>query len=507
MVVCDNGSNLLAALNLGKLTHVPCMADVLNLIVQHFVCRYPGLQDILKQARKVCVHFRRSYTAMAHFSDIQRQNNMPVRRLICGSPTRWNSTLLMFDRLLQQEKAINEYLYDRGARTASAELGIFLPRYWTLMRNACRLMRPFEEVTNLVSRTEGTISDLIPFVFFLERALRRVLDQAVDEREEEEEELWSPSPPETALSSSLAGPAATLEEEYEEEESEEECGGFEEEEDQPQQAPQGARCCHLSGTHGVVRGWGEEQTVNDISEDEEREMSSSASNLVQMGSFMLSCLLRDPRIKRIKENDLYWVATLLDPRYKQKVAEMLPNYRKSERMQQFKTKLKNMLYTAYKGDVTAQRESNRGRGECNPPPTTAARTGRFTDVLLMEDMRSFFSPTHRHSPSGSSLRERLDRQVADYLALTADIDTLRSNEPLDYWVCRLDLWPELSQFAIELLACPASSVLSEGTFSVAGGIATDKRSRLGQKSLDYLTFIKMNEAWIPKGLTVEDAFD
>ena len=284
-------------------------------------------------------------------------------------------------------------------------------------------MCPFEEVTNLVSRTEGTISDLIPFVFFLVRALRRALDQAVDECEEEE--LWSPSPPETVLSSSLAGPAATLEEEYEEEESEEECG-FEEEEDQPQQASQGAHCCHLSGTRGVVRGWGEDQTVNDMSE--EREMSSSSSNLVQMGSFMLSCLLRDPRIKRMKENDLYWVATLLDPRYKQKVAEMLPNSRKSERMQQFKNKLKNMLYTAYKGDVTAQRESNRGRGVSHPPPTTTTpvRTGRSTDVLLMEDMRSFFSPTHSHSPSGSTLRERLDRQVADYLALTADIDTLRS---------------------------------------------------------------------------------
>ena len=176
-------------------------------------------------------------------------------------------------------------------------------------------------------------------------------------------------------------------------------------------------------------------------------------------------------------------------------------------MQQFKTKLKNMLYTAYKGDVPAQRESNLGRGECNPPPTTAARTGRFTDVLLMEDMLSFFRPTHRHSPSGSSLRERLDRQVADYLALTADIVTLRSNEPLHYWVCRLDLWPELSQFAIELLACPVSSVLSERAFSAAGSIVTDKRSRLGQKSVDYLTFIKMNEAWIPKGLTVGDTFD
>ena len=148
-----------------------------------------------------------------------------------------------------------------------------------------------------------------------------------------------------------------------------------------------------------------------------------------MGSFMLPCLSRDPRIKRLKENDLYWVATLLDPQYKQKVAELLPNYRKSERMQQFQNKLKSMLYTEYKGDVRAQWESNRGRGETYPPPTTTmpARTGRFPDVLLMEDMQSFLSPTHRHIPSGSTLRERLDRQVADYLALTADIDTLRSD--------------------------------------------------------------------------------
>ena len=135
------------------------------------------------------------------------------------------------------------------------------------------------------------------------------------------------------------------------------------------------------------------------------------------------------------------------------------------------------------------------------------RTGRITDVLLIEDMQSFLSAMLRHSPSGSTLREQLDRQVAGYLALSADIDTLRSDEPLDYWVCTLDLWPELSQFVIELLACPVLSVLSERTFSAAGGVVTEKRNRLGQKSLGYVTFIKVNEAWIPKGLTVGDTFD
>ncbi|XP_068120825.1 membrane cofactor protein-like [Hyperolius riggenbachi] len=42
------------------------------------------------------------------------------------------------------------------------------------------------------------------------------------------------------------------------------------------------------------------------------------------------------------------------------------------------------------------------------------------------------------------------------------------------------------------------SILSERTFNAAGGIVTEKSSQLGQKSVDYHTFIKMNETWIPE---------
>ncbi|XP_068096441.1 myosin-10-like [Hyperolius riggenbachi] len=98
-------------------------------------------------------------------------------------------------------------------------------------------MHPFEELSNLMSHSEGTISDLIPYAFFLEHALQRVVDQAVEERDQEEEELWAPSPPpEPDLSLTYAVPAAMqMEESSEEEESEEE-GDFEEEvEEQLQQ--------------------------------------------------------------------------------------------------------------------------------------------------------------------------------------------------------------------------------------------------------------------------------
>ena len=110
MVVCDN-DNLLSALRQGQLTHVPCFAHVLNLVVQQFFGRYPGLglQNVLKQARKVCVHFQRSYNASARLEDLQSEYNLPKNRLICDMPTRWNSTWAMLQRVHMQQRAINEY--------------------------------------------------------------------------------------------------------------------------------------------------------------------------------------------------------------------------------------------------------------------------------------------------------------------------------------------------------------------------------------------------------------
>ena len=93
--------------------------------MQRFLGRYPGLQDVLKQARKVCVHFRRSYNASARLADLQRENNLPKNRLICDMPTRWNSTLAMLQWLHTQQRAINEYLCQCGSRTGSGELGFF----------------------------------------------------------------------------------------------------------------------------------------------------------------------------------------------------------------------------------------------------------------------------------------------------------------------------------------------------------------------------------------------
>ncbi|KAE8631226.1 hypothetical protein XENTR_v10001115 [Xenopus tropicalis] len=92
-----------------------------------------------------------------------------------------------------------------------------------------------------------------------------------------------------------------------------------------------------------------------------------------------------------------------------KVAEMLPTYHKSERMLHFKTSLQNMLYNAFKGDVTPH---SRGRGAGNPPTSTPARTMHFGHSVT-SDMQFFQSkaapgpfwiqPQRTPRPAGSGL--------------------------------------------------------------------------------------------------------
>lgn len=55
--ICDNRTNQLVGWH-GKITHVPCLAHVLNLVVQHFLVKYSVFREVLWQARTV---FLKSY--------------------------------------------------------------------------------------------------------------------------------------------------------------------------------------------------------------------------------------------------------------------------------------------------------------------------------------------------------------------------------------------------------------------------------------------------------------
>ena len=497
MVVSDNGSNLLTALRQGKLTHVPCLAHVLNLVVQRFLNSYPGMQDVLKMARRVCSHFRRSYSATARLAEVQREFHLPVHRLICDMPTRWNSTLAMLQRLYTQQRALNEYLCEYGTSTGSAHLGFFSPRQWLLIKDACAVLSPFEEATRMVSRDSACISDTLPVLFLLEHTLRGIMDRALEAEQQEEEEdfLASQGPlyPDPIMPSSQRPEQDPgVEEEEEDDDSLGTFAGFEEEEEDMRQSARPSLT--PSGHFGVVRGWEEEHVEDHVAlSDPEESASQAFANLRRMANIMLQSLRKDPRIKAIKETDHYWLATLLDHRYKCKVSDLFPSAQRVHRIKSLEDSLKRILLNTFPDSRRVQ-----GRGQPTMDTTSGHERSAREGARLTDAFRSFFSPHRPGLSAATSHRQRLHHMVDDYVRAQSDTEGFSCDEsdPLHYWVLRLDHWPELAQYAMELLACPASSVLSERAFSAAGGFVTDHRTRLSTDSVDRLTFIKMNQSWI-----------
>uniref|UniRef100_A0A6I8QLY6 BED-type domain-containing protein n=1 Tax=Xenopus tropicalis TaxID=8364 RepID=A0A6I8QLY6_XENTR len=397
-VVCDNGRNLLAALHLGRLTHVPCFAHVLNLVVQHFLKSYTGLGVVLEKARRVCGHFRRSPTASASLSRMQRQHSLPPHRLICDLPTRWNSTLHMVERLVEQRWAVSNYLLEHSARgTQGANLGYFSAEQWQQMRQLCRVLAPFEQATRFVSR---------------------------DKQGEEA----------------------------------------------------GDDLLHLQGSQEEV----------------------GRGHLFYMAAHMQTCLRSDSRICAIKDREDYWVATMIDPRYKEKMAQFLVPSQRERRVGQLKRALCAKLMEAFpqpdtQASTTPHIQQRQESSSSSSSSSSAARGGGN----LMDVWRSFFEP--RQAAAGlvstqSHHQKRLENMVADYMGSVSVQDAMHTDDdPMNFWVSRLDQWPELAQYALEVLACPPASVLSERVFSAAGGVVTEKRTRLSTGSVDRLSFIKMNE--------------
>ena len=100
-------------------------------------------------------------------------------------------------------------------------------------------------------------------------------------------------------------------------------------------------------THGLVRGWEEVVADHVILSDPEDSGLNASENLICMASLILQSLWKDPRIHGIKERDQYWLATLLDPRYKGKDADLILPSQREQRMKHLREDLQKGLCNAF----------------------------------------------------------------------------------------------------------------------------------------------------------------
>ena len=104
-IVHDNAANMLTAVDDLGWNHMSCFAHTLQLAVNKGLDN-TTISRVSAVARKLVGHFKHSAAAMTELKQKQQQLSVPQHHLLQDVSTRWNSTLFMFQRVVEQRWAI-----------------------------------------------------------------------------------------------------------------------------------------------------------------------------------------------------------------------------------------------------------------------------------------------------------------------------------------------------------------------------------------------------------------
>ena len=100
---------MVKALTDASLPHFGCFAYTLQLVVHDGVLSQRAVIDILSSCRKIVGHFRHSCLAYSRLRVIHQNLGLPQHRLVQDEPTRWNSSLYMLQKILEQKMSLAAY--------------------------------------------------------------------------------------------------------------------------------------------------------------------------------------------------------------------------------------------------------------------------------------------------------------------------------------------------------------------------------------------------------------
>ncbi|XP_050057178.1 E3 SUMO-protein ligase ZBED1-like [Aphis gossypii] len=170
-----------------NIQHIPCTAHKLNLVVRNALSLTDNdvnvdgniennddgssdsrLKEILKKCRNIVGFFKRSEVGNRKLVEKQQQmglqNILKLKQDVC---TRWNSTLVMMERLVQLKESITIVIMT--LKEAPPNLS---PDEWDVVEDCIPLLKPFHSITVELSAEEyPTISKVIPLIRGLQIAL------------------------------------------------------------------------------------------------------------------------------------------------------------------------------------------------------------------------------------------------------------------------------------------------------------------------------------------------
>lgn len=170
LVLRDGGANIVKGMRLAELPDLSCTAHTLQLVVRDGLQSHNSIADVLTILKKCATYFHHSILAKQRLRLIQRDLGLPEHGMIQSVSTRWNSTLHMLQRMMEQRRALSLYCGEYGGFTMPTA------HQWDLVSSLIEILVPIEEVTLQVSHSDSSASCIIPCIAVLEVLLQDEAD-------------------------------------------------------------------------------------------------------------------------------------------------------------------------------------------------------------------------------------------------------------------------------------------------------------------------------------------
>lgn len=176
----------------------------------------------------------------------------------------------------------------------------------------------------------------------------------------------------------------------------------------------------------------------------------------------------ESRFSQIENNEILSVATLLDPRFKDRY------FQNGAAKEAAKATVMRLLQERQQLQLTQHGSSG---SEINGPP----------DVKRCKSVWDCLDEEH-----GATSGQQQDGVVEFHMWLPLACEDRHSCDVLAYWEANKGKFPNVAALAQQYLATQATSVDSERLFSFAGSTVTERRNRLDPENVEQLMFIHHN---------------
>lgn len=167
--VTDGGANIKAAVNLFGAAHFPCIAHKLNLVVNDVIGKHDILKQTLNKCKEIVTHFKSSVVAADKLRNMQIQLNKSELKLKQDVCTRWNSAVVMIERILE----VKEPLAAAIASLPRAPTALTADE-WQTIADCIPILKLLEMMTvQLSAEKYPTLSKVIPLVRGVQIALQK----------------------------------------------------------------------------------------------------------------------------------------------------------------------------------------------------------------------------------------------------------------------------------------------------------------------------------------------